>query len=131
MEQYTYPSITRRYLSSLIDGLFIASMLIVVAYLFQNDNELATNAKIALVLLLVFVYEPLCTSKLCTIGQRTMGIRVRDFKNHTRIPLHKAYLRIITKIVLGFISLISILFSDDRRAIHDFLAGSIVLEKEA
>jgi uncharacterized RDD family membrane protein YckC len=129
MERLSFPSITRRYLSSLVDGLFIFAMLILAGYLFQNNSELTKSVRISLVLLLFLVYEPFCTSKFCTIGQKITGIRIRDYNSKTKLPLYRAYFRIIVKIFLGFISLLTIMFSKDRRAIHDFIARSIVLEK--
>jgi uncharacterized RDD family membrane protein YckC len=56
-----------------------------------------------------------------------MGIRVRTVSKIERISLVQAYLRIVVKIFLGFISLFSIIFSEKKRAIHDFASGSIVV----
>jgi len=50
--------------------------------------------------------------------------------NAENISIPAAYLGIIVKIALGFISLVAIVFTKDRRAIHDFAAGSIVICSE-
>jgi len=127
-----YPSILRRYLSTLIDSIFIISMLILVSYIFQQKHGIANQTRVVLIFSMFFIYEPLCTSFFCTLGQKVTGIRVRDYAafGEQKISLPKAYLRIISKVFLGFISFFTIMFSKEKRAIHDFLAGSIVLEKE-
>ena len=127
----TYPTILRRYLSTTIDSIFIISMLFVVSYLFQQENSLATQARVAIIIFMFFVYEPFCTSMYCTLGQKLTGIRVRNHASFgdEKISILKAYLRILTKVILGFISFFSIMFSKEKRAIHDFVAGSIVLQE--
>ena len=125
-----YPTIVRRYISTAIDSIFIISMMILVSYIFQQDNEQVTNVRVGMILFLFFVYEPICTSWYCTIGQKLTGIRVRTMFNHEKISLPKAYLRIITKCLLGILSFFTIPLSKDKRAIHDFVVGSIVLEEK-
>jgi uncharacterized RDD family membrane protein YckC len=125
-----YPSILKRYISTAIDSIFIISMFILVSYIFQQDNEIATKVRVGTILFLFFVYEPICTSLYCTLGQKLTGIRVRNMFNHGRISLPKAYIRIITKILLGFLSFFTIPVSKDKRAIHDYIVGSIVLEEK-
>ena len=126
-----YPSILRRYLSTLIDSIFILSILILAGYIFQEKQGIANQVRVAIILAMFFIYEPLCTSLFCTLGQKIIGIRVRNHAafGDERISLPKAYLRIISKVFLGFISFFTIMFSKEKRAIHDFIAGSVVLEK--
>ena len=80
---------------------------------------------------MLFLYEPIFTSRFCTLGQKIMGIRVREIFSLQKISIPKAYLRIVIKIFLGFISFFSIPFSSERRAIHDFVAGTIVVNYAA
>lgn len=129
MNHEKYPSILKRYLSTLIDSLFVLSMMILVSYLFQSNNQLATNARVGMILFLFFVYEPICTSKFCTIGQKVTGIRVRAMFLRQNISISKAYFRIIIKILFGFLSFFTIPFTKNKRAIHDLIANSIVIEK--
>jgi uncharacterized RDD family membrane protein YckC len=122
-----YPTILRRYLSTLIDGMLILGIFILSSYVFSENTDFVRTLRFGIVLIMVFVYEPLCTSKFCTLGQKLMGIRVRTVSKIERISLVQAYLRIVVKIFLGFISLFSIIFSEKKRAIHDFASGSIVV----
>jgi uncharacterized RDD family membrane protein YckC len=107
-------------------------MLFLVSYAFQQEYGLATQVRVAVILFMFFVYEPLCTSLFCTVGQKITGIRVRSHASFgdEKISLPKAYLRVISKVLLGFVSFFTIMFSKEKRALHDFIAGSIVLEKK-
>ncbi|MCB9509964.1 MAG: RDD family protein [Deferribacteres bacterium] len=122
-----YPSIARRYLATLIDLLFVLLVMIITAYLFENESDAAATIRIGVVLAMIFIYEPLCTSKFHTLGQGLMGIRVRKGSNHQRISIPAAYARIVIKIFLGIISFVTIPFSRDKKGIHDFVVDSIVI----
>ncbi len=76
---------------------------------------------------MVFCYEPICVSFFCTLGQKITGIRVRRLGTLKKIPFPFAFVRYFLKILLGLISLFAIIFSKERRAIHDFASGSIVV----
>jgi uncharacterized RDD family membrane protein YckC len=121
------PTILRRYLSTFIDGVFILSVFIAVSFAFDSDSTFASYARVAVYLILFLFYEPIFTSRFCTVGQKITGIRVRTVATYENISIPAAYLRIIIKISLGFISLLSIPLTKDRRAIHDFASGSIVI----
>ena len=79
-----YPTILRRYLSTFIDGWFIIAFLIFVPYVI-GDGENTLSIRIILAVIILFVYEPLFTSKLCTLGQKIMGIRIRTVGNYQRL----------------------------------------------
>ena len=125
-----YPSILRRYLATLIDGIFIMAVFFAASYALDQQSEIADYARVAVICFMFFAYEPICTSQFCTIGQKVAGIRIRKASKSEKISLPAAYLRIVVKIALGFISLLAIAFTKDRRAIHDFAAGSIVIWQE-
>jgi len=125
--QFDSPTILRRYLSTVIDTMFIIAVFIAVSYFFNSDDHIANFIRIYVLFIMLFVYEPFCTSCFCTIGQKITGIRIRTFKSNEKISIISAYLRIILKLFLGFYSLLAIPFTMDRRAIHDFAAGSVVI----
>jgi uncharacterized RDD family membrane protein YckC len=121
-----YPTILRRYLSSFIDGCFIVVSVILVPYVI-GDEENTLSFRIVIATLFMLVYEPLFTSKLCTLGQKITGIRIRKFGNYQRLIFPVALFRVTIKGLLGFISLFSIIFSKNKRAIHDYVSNSIVI----
>lgn len=127
-----YPSILRRYFSTFIDGLFILGMLFIWAYILDSESSTATNIRIAIILFMFFVYEPIFTAYFCTLGQKITGIRIRRISTGEKISVIQAYFRIILKIFLGILSFFTIPFTRNKRAIHDFAVGSLVIyEKES
>ncbi|MEA3434890.1 MAG: RDD family protein [Thermodesulfobacteriota bacterium] len=122
-----YPSIIRRYFSTVIDGFFIFGIFVLSSYILDTENTTATKIRIGIILFMVIVYEPIFTAFFCTLGQKITGIRIRKFSTGNRISLIRAYLRIIVKIFLGIISFFTIPFTKNKRAIHDFAAGTLVI----
>ena len=126
-----YPTIARRYMATLLDGLLVLAMLFILSYALQWEHMLVTSIRVLIVIGLFFVYEPFCTSKLCTLGQKIMGVRVRKMSNTAeKISLPSAYLRILVKIALGLVSFITIPFTRGKRGIHDFAVRSVVVYAE-
>jgi len=119
----SYPYVWRRYLSTLIDGLLILAAIILIPQFLDNLPQ----ARITL-FLAVLLYEPVLTAFACTLGQRVIGIRVRRAADPSRrITLPAAFLRWVVKLLLGFISFFSMRASNRFRALHDFAAGSIMI----
>lgn len=125
-----YPSLLRRYFSSFLDGLVILSVLILSAYIFDSETQMAINIRVGLILFMFFVYEPIFTAYFCTLGQQVTGIRVRTLHGKANISLIQAYIRIVLKLFLGLISFFTIPFSRNKRAIHDMAVGSLVIHKK-
>lgn len=66
-----------------------------------------------------------------TIGKKIFGLKVGDVKGN-RIAVGKAGLRLFGKWISGQILLLGYLmafFTDRKRALHDFIAGTVVYEK--
>ena len=77
-------------------------------------------------------YEPGCTAFGATLGQRLLKFRVRRATDPTRpISLPAAWVRYVVKLTLGIVSFLAMLFTHCRRAIHDIVSGSIVLDVDA
>jgi len=124
-----YPNIFRRYLATLTDlavVVFIIWGTIQVADNFGFRDNLSANVLIILTFLL---YEPVFTSKAVTLGQYIFRFRIREEEGYKNITLIKAYLRFFTKIILGGWSLLKIPGDRRRQAIHDSVAGSLVLNQ--
>jgi uncharacterized RDD family membrane protein YckC len=70
-----------------------------------------------------------------TIGQLIMGSKVvnaKQFKeeeSEQSINFFKALLRFLSKIILGFITLLTIYSDFYSQAIHDKIAGTIVIKR--
>lgn len=98
-------------------------------YVLDNVGERNTWMNGVIFTALAFVYEPVCMAFGCTLGNYVMKIRVRDAYNYTlKINLLRSYLRFITKIMLGWLSFITISFTPEKRAVHDLISGTVMVE---
>jgi uncharacterized RDD family membrane protein YckC len=119
-----YPYSLRRYTSTLIDAALIYVVCVALTCLFQNVDSTAVIWGVAAIL---FSYEPILTSRFCTLGQWITGIRIRSLSSREKISIIDAYIRSAFKLLLGFISYFSIPVTGKRRALHDFVAQSVVV----
>lgn len=124
-----YPHIARRYVATVIDGAVVLGVGFALGGLLQA--EAMAGLRVMLFLVVLFLYEPVLTSRYCTLGQRIMGVRVRDWRTGQSISVVRAYLRIVVKILLGFYSFVSVFFTQGRRAVHDMITGSVVIAASA
>ena len=122
----SYPSVFRRYLSTLLDLLLLWCWVYAVT---RVPAVVETNwIAAALILPVLLAYEPVSTAFRCTVGQWVFRIRVRTFEDRNRISIPQAYGRLFVKYLLGAISILTIPARRDRRAIHDFTTQTIVIE---
>jgi uncharacterized RDD family membrane protein YckC len=124
------PSITRRYLAVFVDGMLVFTAFMILSAVFEGHGGIAA-VRVAAIVGFIGLYEPLCTSRLCTVGQSLLGVRVRTLETGKRISIFQAYVRLVIKVLLGWISFFSILFSRERRGLHDIGCGSIVITSRA
>jgi len=128
--QIEYPVLSVRILSTFIDAIFIVALMFVFASQLDKYSNPPDWIRAALFFGLWVIYEPLCTSLGCTIGNLINGIRVRRFTDtNKRINIFQAYIRYFVKLTLGWISFLTIHSNDQRRAMHDFAAGSVMIKK--
>jgi uncharacterized RDD family membrane protein YckC len=126
--EYKYPSLVKRYKALLVDGLLLLTVMIITMVVLGN-HENRPYIMIGMWVLFSFVYEPVLTAYSTTIGQRVMKIRVRDYDNPSQpIKLGNAYIRLLVKNLLGWISFITIHFNPEHRAIHDLACSSVVID---
>jgi len=119
------PSIPRRYATTAVDALLVIGAFVIPTMILQE--EASRVPRIVLALVMLFLYEPICTGRFATLGQWVTGVRVRDFKTGGKIGVTRAWGRIILKTLLGVISFLILPFFPGRRAIHDLASGSIVI----
>jgi uncharacterized RDD family membrane protein YckC len=122
----TYPNALRRYVATLIDAV-VAWLILFSAVRFTSDTDSETVA-VAIGIGVILAYEPLCTVYGCTVGQAFMRFRVRTVEGLKRINLAQAYGRFVVKYLLGVGSFLTMPARSDRRAIHDLVSETIVIE---
>src|SRR5688572_16575714 len=120
-----YPSILRRYMSTVID--FVVIFGLMYAFLKSPFFDPKNSDPIVWFLLLLVVFDPVLTAFACTPGQLLMNLRVRSVKTLRRPSLLATTLRWLVKMLLGVISIIFIPSQKQRRGLHDLAAGTIVL----
>ena len=126
--EYDLPLIKTRYFSSLIDVIFILLISLGISSLFESLGDVPDYLRLIMFIVVVILYEPILISTACTVGQLITNIRVRKLHDPVRrILIFNAILRIIVKALLGWLSFLTVTFNDNRRAIHDYLSGSIVI----
>ncbi len=124
-----YARLLRRIQSLLIDGIIIPVIffgVIFIASLFELQGVYTAS----LAGLAIFIFEPFLVSTTGgTVGQHIVGIQVKNKKTGKNINIISAIIRFVVKIILGVISLITILTTRYHQGIHDALVGSIVTLK--
>jgi uncharacterized RDD family membrane protein YckC len=127
-EEEKYPSLVVRYQSFFADTLIIIVMMFISGYSLEYIESPPEWIRIALFFGIWAIYEPLCTSIGCTFGNYIMKIRVREHENERKkLTFPLAFVRYLFKMLLGIISFITISSSNERRGIHDFIVGSVVV----
>ena len=123
-----YPLLIDRVQSTFIDAILILVLMFAFSWVLEQLSEPPDWVRIGLFFLLFGIYEPVCVASGCTLGNYLKGIRVRQNNQRSeRINLLQAFIRYILKVLLGWISFITIHLDADRRAIHDLAAGSVVI----
>jgi uncharacterized RDD family membrane protein YckC len=125
------PIIADRIKSALIDSVVLVGLMFTAFYalsFFGIESGLVKGA----LFVLVFLYEPIMVSFSQTIGQRFIGIRVVEQKTEENtevksIGFLRSIARYIVKLILGVLSLVTINFDEQSRAIHDKFVRSIVI----
>lgn len=131
---FNKPSLILRIKSTLFDTVVIIILMYLMTLLLESMAIQSGNIRAA-ALVLVFLYEPILVTFGGTIGQRILGLAVRRFgsfiekKQKKNINLIMSILRYITKIFLGWLSLLTIHSNHYGQAIHDKIGGSIMTLK--
>ncbi len=124
-----YPLLGDRVQSTFIDSMFIIFMMFVAASVLDRFEYVPDYVRIILFIALWFIYEPLCTTLGGTLGNQIKQIRVRQADDTSKkINFIQSLIRYFFKILLGWISFLTIHSNSERRAIHDLAAGSVMIK---
>jgi len=111
------------------DGLILVVFMVIAASVFSQFENVPDYARIIAFVLIFFMYDPFMTSVFGgTLGHMLLGIRVRKEIDETQnVFFPFAVFRYILKVLLGWISLLTLSGNPKRKAIHDYLLGSVVV----
>ena len=123
-----YPLMLERIQSILIDSVLIIACMILFSDILSNFKNVPDWLR-AILLILIFLYEPVCTTFGGTIGNNIKGIRVRKSSDETQsINIFQALIRYFFKLILGWFSFITFFSSKKKRANHDIISGTVMVK---
>jgi uncharacterized RDD family membrane protein YckC len=120
-----YPSVVRRYIASVVD---MSTVIFLIYLIVQVTGNLGSVGNACLFVGVLSCYEPIATVYYATLGQLLMRFRVRRASDLSQLDLSMAWTRAFFKYPLGFISFLSIPVHKEKKALHDLIAGTIVIE---
>lgn len=126
------PSLLLRTKSTLIDAVVLIGLMLLMSWVL-NGLDVTSGAVRGICLVLVWCYEPVFTSIKQTLGQYLMGIRVnrlsglRNGNPQRPISIPASFVRFVLKVLLGWVSLLTIHSDQYGQAIHDKAANSVMV----
>ena len=124
-----YPQLTDRIQSTFIDTILIVILMFAFASTLDKFENVPDWVRMAMFVVLFVAYEPLCMTLGSTLGNYLKRIRVRKNSDTTkRINIFQAIIRYPVKLLLGWISFLTINSNPKRRAIHDLVSGSVMIK---
>ena len=135
---HPYAGFWRRLAAYLIDGLLLGVVQVTLAMIVQllAPNDLQAQANVAPVgILLGWAYFALLESSpaQATVGKVALGIYVTD-RNGDPIEFKRASIRYWAKLISSLVLMLGWLmaaFTPGKRALHDYVAGTLVLRRSA
>jgi len=125
-----YPSVLDRTKSNLIDTILLIACMLLFTDILDNIENVPDWARVLLFLSLL-MYEPICVTLGATLGNDKMKIRIRKNSNtDEHLNIFQSIIRYFFKILLGWISFITIFVSPKSRTIHDMIVGSVSIKVE-
>jgi uncharacterized RDD family membrane protein YckC len=150
-KNFVYAKIPKRIGAYIIDLLVLAVILILelnicknFKYLMSNEQHILLSDILGLINAIIYFSISESSKKQATIGKRAMGIIVTNLHGE-RLSVGKAFLRNIIKfigsfiwilssvkemIIISFLGYILSIFLPKKQALHDLIAGSIVVNRK-
>ncbi|GGG57662.1 hypothetical protein GCM10011414_29370 [Croceivirga lutea] len=127
-----YAMLPDRIKAVVIDSVILISAMYAVSELFALFSEVPNTLRMVVFVVIFILYDPLFTSlNGATIGHTYSNISVQqDNEIGKRISFPIALLRFILKSTLGWLSLLTVTSNEKRKALHDIVANSVVIENK-
>ena len=126
-----YPGVSDRVKAAFTDSLVVVGLMILITYVFSTFENVPDSARMIAFLFVFGLYDPIFTSAFgATIGHMIIGIKVTRADNQDKkIIFPLALLRFALKVLLGWISLLTVGSHKQNMAIHDIVGRSLVVFK--
>ena len=110
-----------------IDTLLLIAFMAIFTIMLDGYKNVPDSLRMWLFISLI-MYEPLCTTFGATYGNYKLGIRVRKNSDESkRINIFQALIRYFFKTIFGSISFLGIFTNSKKRAFHDKISGSVMI----
>ena len=124
-----YASFGKRFLAALLDGVILAIINGLISAVLGKNSGLASLVSILIAWLYYAIQES--SEKQATLGKQALGIVVTDLEGK-RIDFVKATIRYFSKILSTLILMIGYImaaFTERKQALHDMIAGTLVVNR--
>ena len=124
-----YGSLQSRIKAAVIDSIILIAVMYCTSELLNSYEKAPSSLRMWLFILYFILYEPLMVSIFgYTLGHYYSDIKVRRANNlNKKISFPLALIRFVIKVLLGWLSLLTITGSEKKQAIHDKIINSVVL----
>lgn len=125
-----YAILPSRVKAVVIDSIVLIAAMYGISEVLSLFEEVSDTMRIVSFILIFSFYDPFFTSRFGgTIGHSYSKINVKRENNLSRnISFPVAVIRYLLKTFLGCVSLLTVTGNDKKKAIHDFVAKSVVVE---
>lgn len=132
MANVLYPRLIKRVRAVLIDSVLVPVTVFGTLILGDALGVSHPFAKAMLIAAPIFVLEPAFVAITGgTVGHHLMKIRVTRLDGAGKINILAATVRFIVKMLLGWMSFIFVLTTIKHQAVHDLIARSLVVHRDA
>jgi uncharacterized RDD family membrane protein YckC len=130
-----YASFGKRFLAALLDGIILSIINILVGFvlgLILGRNGANIGGLVGILIAWLYYALQESSPKQATLGKQALGIVVTDLEGKP-IDLVKATIRYFSKYISAiilFIGYIMAAFTEKKQALHDIIAGTLVLNNK-
>ena len=139
-----YANVGKRFVALVIDVIILSIFQSIITFVISlaiggiaaNEETIGavifTSVSVVIIIVIYWLYYAIQESspKQATIGKQAMGLVVTDM-NGEKISFPKASIRFLSRSLSGIllIGYIMAFFTEKKQALHDMLAGTLVLQK--
>lgn len=124
-----YASLLDRAKAVFIDAIIIITAMYAATEIFEAVGEVPIYVKIITFVFLFVIYDPLCISLWgATLGHSYADIKVVKEKGKGNIHFFIAVVRYGVKFALGWLSFFTITMGENKKAVHDYIAETVVIK---